>query len=62
MRRNAVNKKMFTRQFLDLMASFLYNYLKGKEKTKTNIKAGLSNFEHVWLESVRENKNAKRKI
>ena len=57
-----MNKKMFTRQFLDLMASFLYNYLKEKAKTKTNIKSGLSNFEHVWLESVRENKNAKRKI
>ena len=56
-----MNKKMFTRQFLDLMASFLYSYLKGKEKTKTNIKAGLSNFEHIWLESVRENKNANRK-
>ena len=57
-----MNKKMFTRQFLDLMASFLYNYLKGKAKTKANIKAGISNFEHIWLESVRENKNAKRKI
>ena len=57
-----MDKKMFTNQFLDSMASFLYSYLKGKEKTKTNIKAGLSNFEHVWLESVRENKNAKRKI
>ena len=56
-----MSKKMFTRQFLDLMASFLYSYLKGKAKTKANIKSGLSNFEHVWLESVRENKNAKRK-
>jgi len=56
-----MNKKMFTRQFLDLMASFLYNYLKGKAKTKANIKAGLGNFEHIWLESVRENKNANRK-
>ena len=57
-----MNKKMFTGQFLDLMASFLYSYLKGRTKTKANIKAGLSNFEHIWLESVRENKNAKRKI
>ncbi len=56
-----MSKKMFTRQFLDLMAGFLYNYLKGKAKTKANIKSGLGNFEHVWLESVRENKNAKRK-
>ena len=56
-----MDKKMFTNQFLDSMASFLYSYLKGKEKTKTNIKAGLSNFEHVWLESVRENKNVNRK-
>ena len=56
-----MNKKMFTRQFLDLMASFLYNYLKGKAKTKANIKAGLGNFEHIRLESGRENKNANRK-
>ena len=54
-------KKMFTNQFLDLMASFMYNHLKGKAKTKANIKASISNFEHVWLESVRDNKNAKRK-
>ena len=57
-----MSKKMFTRQFLDLMASFLYSYLKGKAKTKSNIKAGISNFEHIWLESIKENKNVNRKI
>ena len=56
-----MNKKMFTRQFLDSMASFLYSYLKGKAKTKANIKAGISTFEHIWLETVRENRNAERK-
>ena len=56
-----MNKKMFTNQFLDLMASFIYNYLKGKAKTKANIKASISNFEHVWLESVRENRDVDRK-
>ena len=57
-----MNKKMFTDQFLDLMASFLYSYLKGKAKTKTNIKKSISNFERVWLESIKESKNADRKI
>jgi len=56
-----MSKKMFTNQFLDLMASFMYNHLKGKAKTKTNIKESISNFEHVWLESVRDNKNVNRK-
>ena len=53
---------MFTRQFIDLMASFIYNDLKGKGKTKTNIKTSIGNFEHIWLESIRENKNANKKI
>ena len=57
-----MNKKMFTGQFVDLMASFMYNYLKGKGKTKINIKKSIGNFEHVWLESIKESKNAKRKI
>ena len=60
-RRNVMIKKMFTNQFLDLMASFMYNHLKGKAKTKANIKASISNFELVWLESVRYNKNVNRK-
>ena len=57
-----MNKKMFTDQFLDLMASFLYSYLKEKVKTKTNIKAGLRDFEHIWLESIKESRNVNRKI
>lgn len=57
-----MNKKMFTGQFIDLMASFIYNDLKGKGKTKTNIKTSIGNFEHIWLESIRENKNANKKI
>ena len=57
-----MNKKMFTDQFLDLMASFVYSYLKGKTKTKENIKKGIHNFENVWIESIKESKNADRKI
>lgn len=56
-----MNKQMFTSQFLDLMASFIYNDLKGKTKTKANIKAGIINFEHVWLESIRESKKSENK-
>ena len=53
---------MFTKQFLDSLSSFIYEYLKEKAKTKANIKKGINIFETIWLEMLRESKkNDKRK-
>ena len=49
-----MNKKMFTDQFLDLMSSFIYDYIKEKARTKANIKKGIRTFEIIWLEMLRE--------
>ena len=58
-----MNKKMFTDQFLDLMSSFVYEYLKEKARTKANIKKSIHTFEIIWLEMLREKiKNDKRKV
>jgi len=58
-----VNKKMFTDQFLDLMSSFIYEYIKEKARTKANIKKGMQTFEIIWLEMLREKrKDDKRKV
>ena len=57
-----MNKQMFTKQFLDSMSSFIYEYLKEKAKTKANIKKSINIFETIWLEMLRESrKNGKRK-
>ena len=57
-----MNKKMFTNQFLDLMSSFIYEYIKEKAGTKANIKKGIRTFEIIWLEMLRERrKDDKRK-
>ena len=63
MRRNvAVNKKMFQGQFVDLLADFMYNDLKEKVKSKTNIKKSVNAFEDTWINMLRESKkNDKRK-
>ena len=58
-----MNKKMFTDQFLDLMSSFIYEYIKEKARTKANIKKSIQTFEIIWLEMLREKiKNDKRKV
>ena len=58
-----MNKKMFTDQFLDLMSSFIYEYIKEKARTKANIKKGIHTFEIIWLEMLREKrKDDRRKI
>ena len=58
-----VNKKMFTKQFLDLMSLFIYEYMREKKKTKANIRKSIQAFEITWLEMLRgKEKNAKRKI
>ena len=64
MRRNvAVNKKMFQGQFVDLLADFMYNDLKEKVKSKTNIKKSVNAFEDTWINMLRESKkNDRRKI
>ena len=61
-RRNAVNKQMFTKQFLDSLSDFIYINLKEKAKTKANIKKSINVFETIWLDMLRESrKNGKRK-
>ena len=61
-RRNAVNKQMFKKQFLDSLADFIYINLKEKAKTKANIRKSINVFETIWLEMLRESrKNGKRK-
>jgi len=58
-----VNKKMFTKQFLDLMSLFIYEYMREKKKTKANIRKSIQAFEITWLEMLRgKEKNDKRKI
>ena len=58
-----MNKKMFTKQFLDLMSLFIYEYMREKKKTKANIRKSIQAFEITWLEMLRgKEKNAKRKI
>ena len=63
MRRNvAGNKKMFQGQFVDLLADFMYNDLKEKVKSKTNIKKSVNAFEDTWINMLKESKkNDKRK-
>ena len=62
-RRNAVNKQMFTKQFLDSLSDFIYINLKEKAKTKANIRKSINVFETIWLDMLRESrKNGKRKI
>ena len=57
-----MNKKIFTSQFIDLLSSFMYEYLKEKAKTKANIKKSISVFEIIWLEMLKgEKKSDKRK-
>ena len=54
---------MFQQQFRDLLVDFLYMHLKGKAKTKSNLKKTIATFEDMWLETLRENKkNDKRKV
>ena len=57
-----MNKKMFQGQFVDLLADFMYNDLKEKVKSKTNIKKSVNAFEDTWINMLRESKkNDKRK-
>ncbi len=56
------NKKMFQEQFVDLLVDFMYNNLKEKVKSKTNIKKSVNAFEDTWINMLRESKkNDKRK-
>ena len=53
---------MFTKQFLDSMASFIYEYIKEKKKTKANIKKSINVFETTWLKMLQgKEKDGKRK-
>ena len=60
-RRNAVNKQMFTKQFLDSLSDFIYINLKEKAKTKANIKKSIIIFETLWLGMLRESKKNENK-
>jgi len=58
-----MSKKMFQKQFLDLLVDFMYMDLKEKVKTKTNIKKSIRAFEDIWIDMLRESKrNEKRKV
>ena len=55
-------KKIFQKQFVDLLVDFMYVNLKEKVKTKSNIRKSIHTFEDIWLDMLRESKkNAKRK-
>jgi hypothetical protein len=56
-----MNKQMFTKQFLDSMSSFMYEYLKEKATTKTNIKKSINVFEIIWLEMLRGSKKSDKR-
>ena len=61
-RRNVVNKQMFTKQFLDSLSDFVYINLKEKAKKKANKRKSITVFETIWLEMLRESKkNANKK-
>ncbi len=64
MRRNVtMPKKMFQKQFVDLLVDFMYVNLKEKVKTKSNIKKSIHSFEDIWIDMLRESKrNEKRKV
>tara|TARA_R100001510_G_C7595536_1_gene163787 strand:- start:535 stop:711 length:177 start_codon:yes stop_codon:yes gene_type:complete len=56
-------KKMFQKQFVDLLVDFMYVNLKEKVKTKSNIKKSIHSFEDIWIDMLRESKrNEKRKV
>ena len=55
-------KKIFQKQFVDLLVDFMYVNLKEKVKTKSNIRKSVHTFEDIWLDMLRESKkNVKRK-
>ena len=57
-----MNKSFFQPQFVDLLADFMYNDLKEKVKSKSNIKKSIRAFEDIWIDMLRESKkNDKRK-
>ena len=57
-----MSKKMFQEQFVDLLTDFMYNNLKEKGKTKSNIKKSINNFEDIWLTMLRESKKNAKKV
>ena len=56
-----MNKLMFTKQFLDSLADFIYIDLKEKAKTKANIKKSIIIFETLWLGMLRESKKSDKR-
>ena len=55
-------KSFFQPQFVDLLADFMYNDLKEKVKSKSNIKKSINTFEDTWVNMLRKSKkNDKRK-
>ena len=57
-----MTKKIFQKQFVDLLTDFMYNNLKEKGKTKANIKKSINNFEDIWLTMLRESKKNAKKV
>ena len=49
-------KKIFQKQFVDLLVDFMYVNLKEKVKTKANIRKSINTFEDIWLDMLRESK------
>ena len=55
-------KSFFQTQFVDLLTDFMYNDLKEKVKSKSNIKKSINTFEDTWVNMLRKSKkNDKRK-
>ena len=55
-------KKIFQKQFVDLLVDFMYVNLKEKVKTKSNIRKSINTFEDIWINMLRESKrDVKRK-
>jgi|TARA_R110000796_G_scaffold86974_2_gene187977 hypothetical protein len=49
-------KSFFQTQFVDLLTDFMYNDLKEKVKSKSNIKKSINTFEDIWVNMLRKSK------
>ena len=56
-------KQMFSNELIDLMSEFIYDKIKGKPITESNVRKSIRAFENMWVTSVREVKRyGKRKV
>lgn len=56
-------KQMFSNELIDLMSEFIYDKIKGKPITESNVRKSIRAFENMWVTSVRKVKRYdKRKV